>query len=259
MNLVTNDRTGANLPTHLPPMTDRALRTCVTRLVPPITPSHTRYSIAVCDAPSDALRQALANRSARIDAWLLPAGPEAATEVYKDLVATMSVPSADKETELREFRGFVEAAARLPLFALTTACIAFRDGKVGDGKWMPKPGQICVEAGKRVAELAKERREIQAVLTAEAKAPVADAERKAQNLAEAAAFVAGVRSMEAALRRPTMTDDQIAEAKAVSDAWSAGKPDPRPLPMASDYLRRKMGVADRDMVPDIPAVTHDAA
>jgi hypothetical protein len=252
MNALSEIRAASNLPTYLPPRMDHALRTCVTRLIPPITASQQHYAIALADAPSDALRQALATRCERIDNWMRPAGPEAATEAYKNLVVGMAVPNMNDEEAAREMMGFVQATAKLPLFALSGACDAFRDGVVGDGKWMPKAGQICIEAQKRMAALAKERREIAAVLSAEVKQPVPDSEAKARNLAEARDFIAKTKSMEQALRRPVVSAEKVAEDKAVSDAISAGKPDPRPPPSLSPELRAMLA-ARGALRPEKPA------
>ena len=252
MNALTEIRAVAALPSLPSARMDHALRTCVTRLVPPITSSPQRYSIALADAPSEALRQALAQRGERIDNWMRPAGPEAATEAYKNLVVSMAVPSMNEEEGIREMMGFVQATATLPLFALNGACAAFRDGVVGDGKWMPKVGQVCIEAQKRLAAFAKERREIAVVLAAEVKQPVFDSEIKARNLAEARDFIARTKSMEAAIHRPVVSPEKVAEDKAVSDALSAGKPDPRPPPSLSPELRAMLA-ARGALRPEKPA------
>jgi len=253
-NIVHSQATSAGLPTFLPAMTERALRTCVTRLDPPIEPGRTRYLIAAASAPSDALRGALDRRRQQIDRWLEPAGETEANQAYKDLTANMAVSACDAETALREHRGFVEATSKLPLFALKASCAAFRDGTIGDGKWMPKPGQICIEAGKRVAQLAKERREIEAVLTAEIKASVPDLDRKARLLAEARNLGASM-SMHDAVERARragrdVTIDEIPdadlspEARRAHYAARAESFKGLPVPPLSPYLREKYGLGD---------------
>ncbi len=261
MTALVEQRSSPNLPSYLTPAVDHELRVCVSRLIPPISASLNRYSIEAFDAPSGSTRQALSIRRDNLDRWLQPAGMTEANKAYNGLVASMATATVDDETAVREMQGFIEATARLPLFALTAACTAFRNGVIGDGKWMPKPGQICIEAGKRVADLAKERREIHAVLTAEVKALRPDNDLRARNLSDAAALVAEGRSMAAASRTGKLTPEQIAEQKITAHAHDLmlkhGRPDPRPMPPLSPYLRHKLGLGDSDMVPDI--ASEDAA
>ncbi len=258
MNSVIEVRASAGLPSYLPAHVDRELRTCVTRLIPPITAGLSRYSIAAVDAPSPSMRQALSIRRDNIDRWLEPAGLAVAGECYKKLVLSMAAPNLTDADAAREMSTFVDATSKLPRFALEGSCDAFLTGKLGDGKWMPKPGQICIEASKRVADLAKERREIHAVLTAEVKEPEANASYKAQNLAEAAALVAEGRSMEQASRTGRLTPEQITEQKIAAHAAELmikyGQPDPRPMPPLSPYLRDKLGLRD-----PVPTTSSDEA
>lgn len=261
-NIVPEDRGSANLPTALPAPTERGLHCAVNRLVPPLSPSCTRYSLAASDAPSPSLRTALEVRRDRIERWLMPAGADAAAEVYADLVANLAMGGSDKETELRELRGWIEATSPLPWFALKATADAFRDGKVGDGTWMPRPGAFCQEARRRVEGLAREKREITSVLTAEITAPVADPARKAANLARAMAFVAEGREMDRiaglAKRDPEAERKAKVDAEALRLCIESGKPDSRPLPPLSPYLRKQLGLPDEmpgtvpDRVPDLP-------
>lgn len=244
MTALTEQRSSAGLPAHLPSSIDHELRVCVTRLIPPISASLNRYSIAAADAPSEATRRALSERQNDLYSWLVPAGPEHANAVYDELVRTMATPAISAEDAPKELETFLRATAPLPLFALRAAKDAFIGGAIGDGKWMPRPGQICIEAQKIAAPWAKERREIHAVLTADISVSAPDPNRKAQLLAAARDMVGGMRAAAEGAKRGRMTPEEIADAKALSDAITQGRADPRPMPQLSPYLRDKLGLVD---------------
>lgn len=245
-------KTSPHLPSVITVDLERALRVCVMRLMPPIDPTVTRYGIDPANAPTDAQRRALSIRRDNLDRWLAPAGLDEANKAYANLVAVMATKNVDDATAIREMQGWVTSTAALPLFALTTACEAFRDGKIGDGEWMPKPGQVCIEAGKRVAAYARERREIDSVLKAEIRVATSVRSRKVELLAAAASFVSGHRMAAAGASRGGMTPEEIADAKALSAAIATGTRDPRPMPKMSPYLRASLGLP-----PSSPA-SHDA-
>ena len=69
-------------------------------------------------------------------------------EVAK-MAALLSMPNGGQLTEhlAREYR---DALAGMPLWAVRDASTAYRFGRVGDGKWMPKPGEFAIEVRKRV-------------------------------------------------------------------------------------------------------------
>ncbi len=196
-------------------------------------------------------------RHDEIDRWLGPAGPEFAAEEYHMLCATLGAAALDDDTARREMMGFVEATHRLPAFALKGACGAFRRGEVGDGQWMPKAGQVCIEAQKRIGALAKERRELHSVLTAKIGHDGANAERKKRLLEEAAKACASIalEGLKAEAERggglgykppePRVEayrqgeDEEHYKARMLANAIEVGK---RPMPKMSDTLLRSMNI-----------------
>ena len=245
MYALTRTAQTGQLPTPLDGAIERRFHYIAMRLDPMLSPIVRAYSLAAADAPSEDLRVALAARCDAIDGWLAPAGPERAVEFYDGLMETMAHKEpADVEAATLRAKLYVRDMADVPLFALGLAVRDFRRGAVGDGKWMPEPGVLRVEAMKRVSNLAKERREIQAVLTAEIRPPPLDPSRKAELLEATYGWIKGVKAAEAVGKRRRMTPDEIAQAKAASDAIDAGRPDPRPMPTLSPYLRQKYGLPE---------------
>jgi hypothetical protein len=58
----------------------------------------------------------------------------------------------------------VQDLSRVPGFALPEAADAFRQGKVGDGRWRPTPGELAKEARKRAEPFFAELQRIDRVL-----------------------------------------------------------------------------------------------
>jgi len=257
-----------SLPTHLPPQIQRGLDIAVGRLDPPITGYRTRYAIAAADTPSPDLRQSLDLRRSRIDEWLRPAGVEHAAEQYRILLGVMAHRDDDAEGARLHAATFVQDLMDVPLFALTKACSDLRRGTVGDGKWMPEPGVVRSLAQGFVTALAKERREIDAVLTAEVKTSVPDPARKAA-LIETANKLAGQMSMnraveDARLAGRTIDPEEIPEARLSPEARHEraerrlAELKGKPLPKLSPYLAGKLGLLLA--IPELePVRSEDAA
>ena len=242
---------------------DGALRFSVAKLDPPIgaatrlgSGSIPQHEISPADAPHLELRSALESRLASIAAWMRPAGHEVATEEYRMLAANLEAKDADDDTVMREQLGFLEATATLPAFALRDACTAFRHGKVGGGRWMPKAGEVRREAEMRLQALARERRLIETVLAAKVRAPV-DPSRKEVLLAAARGLVKTMpmEGMKAEMERIGKSFDEASaqhplephkgevadafQARMLREAHEAAQ---RPLPKLSDEHRRKLGL-----------------
>lgn len=238
----------AAAPLPLSQALDGELRFSVAKLDPPLGAS-TRFGeggipqheISPADAPTPELRSALRDRLARIAVWMRPAGHEFALEEYRMLAANLEAKDADDDTVMREQLGFVEATATLPTFALRDACAAFRHGKVGGGRWMPKGGEVRREAEGRLQTLARERRLIETVLAAKVR-PAPNLQRSATLAAAARELADSMKADNGSPKRGSMTDSEIREAHALSEAIRTGTPDPRPLPKLTAEHRRALGL-----------------
>lgn len=130
-------------------------------------------------APSAEIRHALQARAVALADCLRPAGVARAQQEVAALIGLR--PIRGDATDLRAVLAIYGAdLADLPLFALSAACADFRQGRAGDGEWAPTQAQIRVQALKHLQPIAKERREIEAVLTARIQGAVASPERRAQ-------------------------------------------------------------------------------
>lgn len=247
------ETTVASLPSPLSPAVARGIAMLVSKLAPPITPSCSTYSIAVADAPSPETRDGLERRMLRLDSWLQPAGPKRTLVEVTALFTAMARSSGDATKADAELNIYVADLADLPFFALSEACKAFRQGIVGDGKWVPKPGEIRIEAAKRVASLAKERREIAAILEAKI-VDAAPSEDRRKAVADMARQVAREVSMggilaERARREERCREEEARDEKArlereaeqarLNALIAAGHQYDQPLPQLSEESRRK--------------------
>jgi len=265
---IANLPAATSLPTMLPLPIERGLERVVSRLDPPINPARTAYGIATSDAPSPDLRRVLEGRKTALDAWLQPAGPVVAAEQAAMMLDVMALRDADPDASRRWAAIFVSDLMGLPGFAVVKACTDLRRGTVGDGKWVPEPGVVCTLARKATANLLRERREIDAVLTAEVKTSVPDPARKAA-LIETANKLAGQMSMnraveDARLAGRTIDPEEIPEARLSPEARHEraerrlAELKGKPLPKLSPYLAGKLGLFPAIPEPE-PVRREDAA
>ncbi len=265
---IANLPAATSLPTMLPLPIERGLERVVSRLDPPINPARTAYGIAESDAPSPDLRRVLDGRMVALDAWLRPAGPVVAAEQAAMMLDVMALRDADPDASRRWAAIFVSDLMGLPGFAVVKACTDLRRGTVGDGKWVPEPGVVCTLARKAMAGFLKERREIDAALTAEVKTSVPDPVRKAA-LLKAANKLAGQMSMnraaeDARLAGRAVDLDEIPDARLTPEARreraekQLAELKDKPLPKLSPYLAGKLGLLPA--IPELePVRSEDAA
>ena len=235
------------LPAPISPTLERELRLVTNKLDPALHPGRLSYSISAEFAPSKELRQSLERRAHNIDRWMQPAGPERALAEFKILFDVMAHKDASGESADRITAAYVEALMDLPYFSLVEACTAFLKGAVGDGQWAPKPGEIRIEAQKRLAGLAKERREIKAVLTAQVLPPTTSPERKAKLLEVARHVVKDMRAagLKAEYERagksfePPPDPAEKTPEQHLAHAEEIGK---LPIPLLSESTRKTLGL-----------------
>lgn len=265
---ITNLPAVTSLPTLLPLPIERGLERAVSRLDPPINPGRTGYEIAAAAAPGPDLRRVLEGRMVALDAWLRPAGPIVAAEQAAMMLDVMALRDADPDASRRWAAIFVSDLMGLPGFAVVKACTDLRRGTVGDGKWVPEPGVVCTLARKAMSGLLKERREIDAVLTAEVKTSVPDPARKAA-LLDTANKLAAQMSMNRAVEDARLAGRAVDPAE-IPDARLSpeGRREraekqladlkDKPLPKLSPYLAGKLGLLPAIPEPE-PVRREDAA
>ncbi len=241
---------------------DSVLRFTLGRLDPPFGSSplvgvggRDPYRLKPDDALTPIQRAALEARLFSLDAALRPAGHVAATEEYRRLTG-MKAPNATAEEIERETTLFVNDTAGLPAFALREACDAYRLGRIGDGEWMPKVGQVRREAERLAAADRKQRQEVLAVLSAKP-SPTENPARKAALLAMARGLVKTMpmEGLKAEYKRTGRTFDEEAtrdpqeqRVEESPDAYRASmlqhamEVSARPMPKASPALRRSLGL-----------------
>ena len=129
-------------------------------------------------------------RQAELDARLAPAS---ARDVKLEVAALLHIMASKTQSD-EEARASLEIYASdlagLPMFAIATACRAFRRGEIGDGTWAPKPGRLRQVAEGYARQSAEERTRVRKVLTATVvDDSTPDPTRKAKVLAQARKFV----------------------------------------------------------------------
>lgn len=193
-------------------------------------------------SPTSAQREALGARSAELVAWLSPPPAQSIRVEVAALFGVMASRGGD-EIDLRaRLEIYVADLASLPMFALRAAFHAYRTGRLGDGKWLPTPGELRIAAEGYARHLVDEQAKIRKVLTAQIiPDPVVSPERKAATLAMVRATVEEMRANEPTrLPRDSRLPTKL-EAEAALELHAIA---PKPLPPMSDDLRRKLGVGE---------------
>ena len=199
-------------------------------------------SMAADDAPTPEVRQALRARVVTLDGWLSPIGEADARVMVAAILAVQPVQGGkgDQDDADKVQRVYARALGDLPRFALRHACATALRYGIGGKTFAPSPAQIREAAETYCRDIVVERRKIEAVLTAQISAPICSPERKALVLQEAKDLVKSMRSAAEGERRGGMSDQEIREARIVSEMVRTGTPDPRPLPRLSPALRASL-------------------
>jgi hypothetical protein len=111
--------------------------------------------------------------------WLAPAGEKAIVPYISSLMLSLKHQSEDEEARKVLQRIWAADLADLPLFAVERACADFRQGRAGDGKWLPTQAEVRRVALRHAETFRKERSDVLAVLAARVvEKPRDEAERK---------------------------------------------------------------------------------
>lgn len=199
-------------------------------------------SMSADDVPSPEVQQALRSRVATLDRWLAPVGEPDARVMIAAILAVQPVQGGkgDKDDADRVQRVYARALGDLPRFALRHACATALRYGIGGKTFAPSPAQIREAAEAYCRDVVVERRKIEAVLTAKLSAPICSPERKARLVQEANDLVKSMRAAAQGERRGGMSDQEIREARIVSEMVRNGTPDPRPPPKLSPALRESL-------------------
>jgi len=148
-----------------------------------------RRALPADRAPSVRVRHALGERRDLVNQWLRSCGEKHALAEVTAIFGTMSMRTGSAADMRAMMMIYAKDLGDLPSFALTRACADFRQGRAGDGHWVPTAAEIRMVAQRYVADLAKEGREITMVLAARIQPPQASPERKAALAAHVAETV----------------------------------------------------------------------
>lgn len=111
--------------------------------------------------------------------WLSPAGEKAIVPHISSLMLSLKHENEDEAARKIRQRIWAADLADLPLFAVERACADFRQGRAGDGKWLPTQAEVRRVALQYAETFRKERSDVRAVLTARVvEKPRNESERK---------------------------------------------------------------------------------
>lgn len=130
--------------------------------------------------PTEGERLFLRQRGEQLDVWLQPASLRVIDAELTAMFSTMAFRSGDEKDLTLVNRIYRDDLAGLPSFALSKACSRFRKAEIGDGKFVPKQGELRKEAMRIAQPYFEERTRVEAVMSAEVPpAPVSLDERRA--------------------------------------------------------------------------------
>jgi hypothetical protein len=167
-------------------------------------------------------------RGRDLSQWLAPSGEDAIRPHVASLVLSLKHRSEDEETSEAKQRIFAADLADLPLFAVEAACADFRQGRAGDGVFMPTQAEVRKVALRRVQKLRDELADVRSILAAEVVEPVRS-EKSRKEIADECRRMVSEAAAKAGLSQVTP-----AEAQAALDRLASEPPQP---PVMSDALR----------------------
>ena len=186
MKEIIRHDSGRGMPVDLPASSARKLAFFRSKIE---TNQRGESSISADFAPSDDERRGLARRDERLAGWLAPAGERAVLPSISSLMQSLHHRGGDEESREVLQRIWASDLADLPLFAVERACADFRQGRAGDGKWLPTQAEVRRVALGHVEPFRKEHSAVRAVLSARmVEKPRDQAERK-RVAAEARAMI----------------------------------------------------------------------
>lgn len=189
MNTIATRPTVPPAPYPMPPMVARQVDSCLTALRPTAHPL--QFSILKLNAPPPELRQAISTQIAAIDVWARPQRGDARRIVAAIGLLSSCMASRNSGQDTKSIiLLYVNVLAEFPAWAVEETCTAYLNGKIGDGHWMPSPGEIANTCRERIIGLRAERDRIKRILAAEIVEPPPEptAESKARVAAILQAF-----------------------------------------------------------------------
>lgn len=203
--------------------------------------------------PAPDQMQALAGRVQDIRGYLAPARPDEIAVHVAKLFMGLAKRSEGFDDEAQRIALYVEVLSGVPRFAVEKACGDFLYGRVGDGKWVPSPGEIRQEALRHCAPWVAELDRINAVLNASVIAPNEYGERAAnlKHVQETLRILKGaVPKNEVGTRWAEKMQDVAPgdlNPKVAAEKWlEAYEETPKGAPVIGDGLRKYL---DRNFTP----------
>lgn len=210
----------------------------VASMLSAIEPAGLGWVIPSERAPSGEQRQWLAERSVMITGAMQPLPEVDLRMEITALFATMGRRSGDDEDAKAIVAIYLADLAGIPGFALRQACADFRQGRAGDGKWVPTQAQIRTRANEILVGPRKELGDIERVLTAKVTPPVNHANRE-KVMAHVNETLEILRSKsDTVIRHRVLTQPEALE-------WcNREEANPRPAPPISDAIRKTLGIGE---------------
>jgi hypothetical protein len=165
-------------------------------------------------------------------------------------------PSARIENPAATTSAYAADLASFPLWAIEAGIMALLRGHgLSNRDFAPSSVVVRDAVVREIARVDAELTMIDRLLTAKEKpAKSPDADKRAEALQNAMAFVGGARMQaeEDRKRRHQMTEAELSQARQIAEAIDLGKPDPRPPPSLSPELRAMLA-ARGALRPEKPA------
>jgi hypothetical protein len=182
-------------------------------------------------APDAEQREYLSRREARLKQFLGMATESDVGAAVGHMALALAFPASESAVEAdARLAVYVEAlAGKVSAWALQVAYLSFIDGTRGDGKWMPRPGELAKVANEVMQPLRAERAKILKALSAEV-LPAID-KPKADQAGDVVA--SGVREMSAATKASL---EAFRHEAAITRAMQAGGKEPEKIPTKDDAI-----------------------
>lgn len=179
----------------------------------------------------------LVARDRELRQWLGPAGEDAVRPHIASLLMALKHETEDEEAREIKQRIFAVDLADLPLFAVEQACKDFRQGRAGDGKWMPTQAEVRTVALRHADKARKEQADVRLVLGADVFEPIRALESRAHAIEQWSRIRADIVANADPFAKPTCKPlSQLRPADAEA-ALKRALDNPLPSPVLSDALR----------------------
>jgi hypothetical protein len=141
------------------------------------------YELPADRALVPAMRQRLERRFQALTVWLVAANEKEIRDQVTTMMATMVLKPGSSTDIKIILKLYVKDLQGLPAFALAQACDDFRQGRAGNGVFMPTQGELRKLAVEYMQPVAAEHTSIANVMAAKTLAPPVSPEARARMIA----------------------------------------------------------------------------